>query len=145
MKHKIEALLSSLEGVKPAGDGKWYARCPAHDDKSPSLSIKDTGERVLIYCFAGCCAEDVVLAAGLTWKDLYPDKWDAAYASATCGKVSRDDVRRIERTLDPTDHERMILKVIAEDIRSGKVLSAEDRARAEVTELRLRAAQGGAV
>ena len=40
--------------------GRWYgaygtARCPAHDDQSPSLSLKDGRDgQLLLYCFAGC-------------------------------------------------------------------------------------------
>lgn len=49
------------------------ARCPAHDDNGPSLSIKDAGDgRTLIHCFAGCGAVDVLAAIGLELQDLYP-------------------------------------------------------------------------
>ena len=52
----------------------WAARCPAHDDCRPSLSIGPGRDgRVLIKCFAGCRTEDVLDAAGLTWADLFPD------------------------------------------------------------------------
>lgn len=48
-----ERMAKSLGGHR-SGAG-WLARCPAHDDQSPSLSIKD-GElgRLLLFCFAGC-------------------------------------------------------------------------------------------
>ena len=36
-----DVLLSILEGVKRTGPGRWMARCPAHGDKSPSLSIRE--------------------------------------------------------------------------------------------------------
>lgn len=68
-----EKLLDRLEAVKPNGRDRWMARCPAHPDKSPSLSIRDTDERILIHCFAGCGAADVVAAVGLTLADLFPD------------------------------------------------------------------------
>ena len=33
----------------------WMVRCPAHDDTTPSLSIRDTEDgRVLVKCHAGC-------------------------------------------------------------------------------------------
>ena len=38
----VDTLLSRLDMVKSAGNDRWYARCPAHQDKSPSLSIRDT-------------------------------------------------------------------------------------------------------
>jgi putative DNA primase/helicase len=40
----------------------WVARCPAHDDRHPSLSLKDDGGRVLVHCHAGCPQRDVVHA-----------------------------------------------------------------------------------
>jgi hypothetical protein len=40
----------------PPGNGEgWLTRCPAHDDRRPSLSIRDGKDgRLLVYCFAGC-------------------------------------------------------------------------------------------
>ena len=65
--------LSHLHGVKRASRG-FIALCPAHEDKNPSLSIT-SGEdgRILLKCHAGCSAEAVVGALGLTVKDLFPD------------------------------------------------------------------------
>ena len=39
---------------------RGVARCPAHDDKTPSLSVKLDGDRVLVHCHAGCTQEDVI-------------------------------------------------------------------------------------
>ena len=51
------------------------ACCPAHDDKSPSLSIRELDDgRILIHCFAGCSVEEVLSAVGLTFDDLFPEK-----------------------------------------------------------------------
>ena len=46
------------------------ARCPAHEDRDPSLSVSVKEGRTLIYCFAGCSADAVLEAVGLTWRDL---------------------------------------------------------------------------
>ncbi len=55
----------------------WMARCPAHDDRSPSLSIRPGRDgRTLIYCFAGCEKGDILRAAGLEWADLFPPDSD---------------------------------------------------------------------
>jgi putative DNA primase/helicase len=40
----------------------WMARCPAHDDRDPSLSIRDADGRVLVHCFAGCEQTRVIAA-----------------------------------------------------------------------------------
>lgn len=48
-------------GGKPIGQDRYIARCPAHDDKSPSLSITQK-DRVLVYCHSGCTQEQVISA-----------------------------------------------------------------------------------
>ena len=56
-----EAIAKAL-GARPSGGG-WTARCPAHDDHSPSLSIRDTDDgTVLVHCHAGCEQEQVIAA-----------------------------------------------------------------------------------
>jgi len=67
---QVEVLLGRLEGVRRAGAGSWMARCPAHPDRNPSLSVSVKEGRVLLHCFAGCPPEAVLGAVGLTWKDL---------------------------------------------------------------------------
>jgi len=68
-----EVLLSRLEQVKQTGKDRWLARCPAHPDKHPSLNIRETPDgKVLIKCFTGCGAADVVAAVGLELSDLFP-------------------------------------------------------------------------
>jgi hypothetical protein len=72
MNVQLETLLSRLDKVQ-GRDGKFKARCPAHDDRGPSLSVTETDHgQLLIYCFAGCGAADVVEAVGLTMSDLFP-------------------------------------------------------------------------
>ena len=43
-----DKLVSQLEGVRSTGQDRWIARCPAHDDRSPSLSIREVDDRILI-------------------------------------------------------------------------------------------------
>ena len=64
-------LLPLLSGVRPNGKG-YLARCPAHDDQNPSLSI-DRGEdgRILLKCFAGCSADAICAALKITPADLF--------------------------------------------------------------------------
>ena len=58
----------------PRGTDQVTARCPAHDDRAPSLSVGvgDDG-RVLLTCHAGCPAERIIAALGMTFTDLHPD------------------------------------------------------------------------
>ena len=68
----ITDLLPLLQKVKAAGSGKWTARCPAHADTNPSLSISlGRDGAILLKCFAGCTTEAIVAALGLKLADLF--------------------------------------------------------------------------
>ncbi|OQW86215.1 MAG: hypothetical protein BWK72_18340 [Rhodoferax ferrireducens] len=71
----IDNILPLLSKVKQRQPGQWSACCPAHDDKGPSLSIRElpTGE-ILLFCFSGCGASAILAALGLDFKDLYPPR-----------------------------------------------------------------------
>lgn len=69
----IDKLLSRLDKVRRSGPDSWMACCPAHEDKSASLSIRhDDDGKTLIHCFAGCSVHEVVGAVGLDVSDLFP-------------------------------------------------------------------------
>lgn len=68
-----DVLLPRLERVRKRTADQWSARCPAHDDKGPSLSIRELPDgRVLLKCFAGCAVESVLSALGLAFDALFP-------------------------------------------------------------------------
>jgi hypothetical protein len=70
----VERLLARLKRVRKSGKG-WAAFCPAHDDRSPSLSIAEGDDgRALVHCFAGCRGEEIARAVGLEVRDLFPDR-----------------------------------------------------------------------
>jgi putative DNA primase/helicase len=62
---EIAAALSGYQG----GDG-WVARCPAHDDRKPSLSLTERDGRILVCCHAGCSQSAVI--AALRARGLWP-------------------------------------------------------------------------
>ncbi len=69
---KLAEFLERLEGVRRSGRG-YVARCPAHDDRHASLSVKDgEDDRILVYCHAGCQVTEIVGAMSLKMADLYP-------------------------------------------------------------------------
>ena len=90
--HDILAdLHDKLDKSKRTGD-KLTARCPAHEDKNPSLSatIGDTGDCVVVHCFAGCATEDVVAALGWEMSDLFvSDANRPPVSSSPAGLCSR--------------------------------------------------------
>ena len=94
-------LLERLDGVHVTGDG-WMARCPAHDDHTPSLSFRVTQSAVvLLHCFAGCQLPDICEALGIEVRDLFPSReWsepalgrpqDNGARSEAEGKTGLDD------------------------------------------------------
>ena len=48
------ALLGRLRGVKTVGPDHWMARCSAHEDRIPRLSIRKLDDRALLNCLAYC-------------------------------------------------------------------------------------------
>lgn len=57
--------LHFFKHVRPSGEN-WVALCPAHEDKHPSLSIREgDGGRLLVHCHAGCTFENILAAAGI--------------------------------------------------------------------------------
>jgi hypothetical protein len=68
----IDTLLGRLKGVRRGNFG-WMAKCPAHQDQHPSLSINERDGRLLLHCHAGCETKTIVAAINLTLADLGPD------------------------------------------------------------------------
>ena len=106
----FESLVNMLDGVCATGSGKCIARCPAHDDRSPSLAIKECEDgRILVHCFAGCETEDVLAAVGLSFSDIMPER------------VGSQQFHRPEKwtnareALATLDHESLVVAVIGAD------------------------------
>lgn len=79
----IEALLSRMSKVRRRGNNKWMVSCPCHEDKHPSLSIKDQDGVILMHCFSQqCSAADICNAIGIDIQELFPpsDNYDASQA-----------------------------------------------------------------
>lgn len=73
----VDELISRLAHVRQVGEGRYKACCPAHDDGSPSLSIKEEPSgKILLHCFAGCGASAVMDALELSLSDLFAEPLD---------------------------------------------------------------------
>lgn len=97
-----EAIAKALGGRK-AGNG-WSARCPAHDDHTPSLSLRDTDDgKVLVRCHAGCAQDEVIahLKASGLWMQNDPRlfRYTASRRVTTPPEPNRDDAMRSETAL----------------------------------------------
>ena len=66
----VEMLLLRLKGVRHSPQG-WMAQCPAHQDRNPSLSIREGEGKILLHCFAGCTVEAICVALGIKTSDLF--------------------------------------------------------------------------
>jgi len=62
--------LKNFSGVKKTATG-WQSKCPAHEDKTPSLSITQAENKILLHCHSGCTVQEIVSAAGLKMSDLF--------------------------------------------------------------------------
>jgi len=68
----VDRVLAKLPDARRNGKG-WIAKCPAHDDRRPSLSVAEGDDgRALVRCHAGCSTEEVVARLGLSMADLMP-------------------------------------------------------------------------
>ncbi|MEO5804418.1 MAG: DUF5906 domain-containing protein [Verrucomicrobiota bacterium] len=96
----LNELVSHIEtktGAKSqrAGTG-FLCRCPAHEDRKPSLSVSAGAlGKLLVKCQAGCDTRNVMDSLGLKLKDLFP-------AENGAGKRS-EEKKKIVATYDYTD------------------------------------------
>src|SRR5215217_4655352 len=93
MLSNFERVLDRLKVVSRNGN-KAKAFCPAHDDRNnPSLSVKAEDNKVLLHCFLGCKAEDVVAAMGLGMGDLFENGNDHGGRGVFCPPETRETVK----------------------------------------------------
>jgi hypothetical protein len=90
----VEAVLSHVQGVRRNGSG-WQARCPAHEDHAPSLSINERDGKVLVHCHAGCSQQAVLAALGIEAHELF--------------LASSESERRVVATYDYEDEQGKVL------------------------------------
>jgi len=115
----VATVLERLDGPRDIGHGKYVARCPAHEDRSPSLAIKECDDgRVLLHCFAGCETEDVLSAIGLTFADVMPERPVGHHTRRPLGPF---DAHQVLATLD---HESLVVAIIGADILEHKTIDA---------------------
>ena len=126
----IDSIISRLEKVK-GGRGRWTACCPHHQDKSPSLAIRQVEDgRILLHCFGGCSVEEVVGSMGMTVNDLFPPR-ETGPKPAVKPAFYANDLLRIIKS------ETTIVALLASDIARGKQISETDLDRAKLASERI--------
>jgi hypothetical protein len=119
----IEDILSRLSKVKRTGSNNWLACCPAHEDRSPSMSIRaeDDG-RILVHCHGGCSFEEIVGAVGLGWEPWFPPK-PIEHAKAVKRPYPAGDV------MEALVNEAALVAVAAANVSAGVELTEDDKER----------------
>lgn len=126
----IENFLLRLDRVRKVAPDRWVARCPAHEDDSPSLSIRlvDDG-RILVHDFGlQCEVGDICAALGLSVMELRGD-WSRPYmrpeerGTNTTGARASDFLTRL-------DDEARVVRLIALRLTgTGEPLRENERQR----------------
>ena len=134
----VDKLLNGLQKLKRTGNSSWMACCPAHDDRSPSLSIKDNGDgKVMLRCFAGCETIDVLGAIGLDWDDVMPPRQQPERIQT---------VKPVKHTIYATDaieiirKEAQIIVMAAIDITKGVKINEPEMERIKTAMTRINTA-----
>ena len=71
MSAAFDRVTAALEAADCKRGNSWL--CPGHDDRNPSLSVKDAGDKVLVTCHAGCTFEEIAAALKLERRDFFED------------------------------------------------------------------------
>jgi CHC2 zinc finger len=137
MTRPIELILSRLEKVSGNEGGiRFKALCPAHPDRSPSLSVSEgDGGRALLHCFSGCSAEAIVSSIKLTMTDLFCVDNVTKRPPLVPG-VSRRELRTA------IEFEKTILYIAKADETKGRCISTNDSQRTQLALQRLAKSKG---
>ena len=119
----ITLILDRLQNLKRTGTGRWLASCPGHEDRSPSLCIRELDDgRVLIYDFGGCHVREVLSALGLVMGDLFSDKPEH-YRPPTSSRICASDLLRV------IADEALTLGMIAGRFLEGRTINEDEWSR----------------
>jgi putative DNA primase/helicase len=105
-------ILERLSSVRRNTTG-WTARCPAHNDRRPSLSITERQGKILLHCFAGCTAEAICGALGIHLRDLFTEPEPPAKPLPSVVRDVQQHIRDLRSRLTPRDRKRPITVVYA--------------------------------
>lgn len=128
-----ENFLSRLQKVRKTGPGRWVASCPAHEDSSPSLNVKEEPNGQLLFiCRAGCHQDAIRQAVGMEWSEFFPE---GVHSVPLKRAFPAADV------LHALADEALIVAVAASNVANGVELTKEDKDRLMVAAGRIEAAR----
>lgn len=130
-----DILLQHLRKIKRTGPNRWLACCPAHEDKAPSLSVRELDSGVtLVHCFSGCSVHEILGAAGLELSDLFPPRTDQHFVKGERRPFPATDILRA------IAFESTLVLIAAADLLAGHPFNETDRARLALAVTRIQAA-----
>lgn len=127
MSDQLDKVVAALGDARPLNSTRtnWVAKCPAHKDNTPSLRISgQSNGRVLLHCFAGCGALEILDKIGLEWGDLFPDD-----------QYHRSLIRQAKRT-GQQEKDRYLIFIAEDHIAQGIRLSEDDKHAYHAAKLR---------
>ncbi len=128
----LDNLIGRLSKVR-GKNGSYTACCPAHDDKHPSLAIRELDDgRILLKCFSGCSVLEICGAVGIDLSELFPpDDNFRQIASPVKKPFYATDLIKI------LAFEAMVVGVAANSLANGNALSQIDLDRMKVAQMRI--------
>ena len=129
------ATFADLMQAQRVGAGRWKAHCPAHNDRSPSLSIREReNDHVALFCRAGCSLDAILAALHLVRADLAGPPLSPAQATAIrVAYETRKSVARAERKARLAALNRVgKLQAVVNELASTLVRSPENIALARL-------------
>lgn len=124
----MEQLLSYLDGVKKVGK-KYWARCPLHTDKTPSMQIKESNGGLTINCFScGANGLDIYNHFNLDFAELFGSRHENK-------EKINDHVPASKRA--EYEHELIVKDIYQQSIKNGKTPSFQSQKRFRICEARI--------
>lgn len=119
----VARVLERLEAPR-AIEGGWVARCPAHADRSPSLTVAEGEDgRALVHCFAGCDVRAIAAGLGIPVGALFADPrapvrmarplTDLEWALRDARQRTRRDLPRIESPASDAEAAKVAERAVA--------------------------------
>lgn len=125
MSVKLDNFLSRLQKVKRTGSDAFISCCPAHEDKSPSLAIREVDDgKLLVKCFAGCSIDEIVSAIGLSLSDIMPDSVPDKFRRPLSVPFNPRDVLECMR------YDALLVALFISDVTQGKKITPQEAANA---------------
>lgn len=119
-------ILNKCEKVILTAPNRWKFCCPSglHQDRHPSAGMMLVDGKILLKCFFGCTAEQMLAGLGLSWADVFPSR---KYLDSSINRRPKFSPYELFPLLV---QEALILALAFDSLQSGSKLSGIDEKRA---------------